>query len=51
MSQLSETLGANVTLEWSLAGMSPQVHLEIRQLAERLAADVALVVHFSVLLL
>lgn len=49
--KLRETLGANVTLERPLAGMSPQMYLEIRQLAERLAAHVALVMHLAVLLL
>lgn len=49
--QLRETLGANVTLERPLPGMGPQMHLEIRQLAERFATHVALVMHLAVLLL
>lgn len=51
MRQLSEALGADVALERSFPGVRPQVHLEVRQLPERLAAYVALVVHLPVLFL
>lgn len=51
MCELRETLGADVTLEGPLAGMCSEVHLEVRQLTEGLAADVAFVVHLAILLL
>lgn len=49
--QLGEALGADVALERPLARVGAQVHLEVGQLAERLVAHVALVVHLAVLLL
>lgn len=49
MSQLSEALGADVTVEWALACMRPQVHLQVGELTKGLEASIALVVHLSVL--
>lgn len=49
--ELREALSADITLEGPLARVCPEVHLEVRQLTEGLAAHIALVVHFTVLLL
>lgn len=51
MCKLRETLGADGAFEGSLAGVRPEVYFKIRQLAESLAAHVALVMHLAVLLL
>lgn len=48
--QLGKTFGANVTMEGPLAGVRPQVDLQIGQLAKGFEAPVALVMHFAVLL-
>jgi len=50
MSQLCEALAARLALERPFAGVRSQVNLQVGQLAERLAAHVALVMHFAVLL-
>lgn len=49
--QLGEALGAHVALEGPLPRVGPQVHLQVRELAECLIADVAFVVHLAILLL
>lgn len=51
MCELREALGADVALERPLAGVRAEVHLQVGQLAERLEAHVAFVVHLAVLLL
>lgn len=51
MRELRETLGADIALEGSLAGVRPEMHLKIRQLTKGLAAYIALVMHLAVLLL
>lgn len=51
MCKLRETLSAYGAFERSLAGMRPEMHFKVRQLAESLATHIALVVHLAVLLL
>jgi len=51
MCELRETLGTDIALEGSFAGMCSEVHLEIRQLTEGFAADVAFIMHLAILLL
>lgn len=50
MSQLCKTLPTCLAFEWPLAGVRSQVYFQVGQLTKRLAAYVALVVHFSVFL-
>lgn len=50
MRELREALGADIALKRPLAGMCSEMHFEIRQLTESLAADVTLVVHLAVFL-
>ena len=49
MGQLGEALGTRAALERPLTRVRPQMDLKVGQLTERLIADVALVMHFSVL--
>lgn len=49
--QLGEALGADVAMEGPLARVGPKVHLQIGQLAKGLETDIALVMHFAILLL
>lgn len=48
--ELSETLGADVTLERPFSRMRSEVDLEIAELTECLVADVTFVVHLAILL-
>lgn len=48
MGKLGEGFGTDVALERPFAGMGSQVNLEVGELPEGLAANVALVVHFAV---
>ena len=51
MCELCEALSAHIALEGTLARVGAQMHLQIRELPESLAANIALIMHLAIFLL